>query len=61
MNTISMRSRRLAIVATATLEVASALTGCAEDDSEDIIPVSAPSQPPARALRRWPTNWHCPE
>lgn len=35
-----MRSRRLAIVATATLEVASAPTGFAEDDSEDIIPVS---------------------
>ena len=40
MNTISMRSRRLAIVATATLVVASALTGCADDDSEDTIPVS---------------------
>ena len=39
MNTISMRSRRLAIAATATLAVASALTGCADDD-EDTIPVS---------------------
>jgi hypothetical protein len=40
MNTISMRSRRPAIFATATLVVASALTGCADDDSEDTIPVS---------------------
>ena len=40
MNTISMRSRRLAIAATATLVVASAVTGCADDNSEDTIPVS---------------------
>jgi hypothetical protein len=40
MNTISMRSGRATIVATATLVVASALTGCADDDSEDTIPVS---------------------
>jgi len=40
MNTISMRSRRPAIFATATLVVASALTGCADDDSEETVPVS---------------------
>jgi hypothetical protein len=40
MNTISMRSKRPAIFATATLVVAGALTGCADDDSEDTIPVS---------------------
>ena len=40
MNTISMRSRRPAIAATATLVVASALTGCADDNSQDTIPVS---------------------
>lgn len=40
MNTISMRSRRLAIFATATLVVAGALTGCGDDDSQDTIPVS---------------------
>jgi hypothetical protein len=38
MNTISMRSRRLAIAAT--LVVASAVTGCGDDNSEDTIPVS---------------------
>ena len=40
MNTISMRSRRPAIFATATVVVASALTGCADDNSDDTIPVS---------------------
>jgi hypothetical protein len=37
MNTISMRSSRLAIAA---LVVASALIGCGDDDSQDTIPVS---------------------
>ena len=40
MNTTHMRSKRPAIFATATLVVASALTGCADDNSEGTIPVS---------------------
>ena len=39
MNTVGKRSRRPAIFATVTL-VASALTGCGADDSDDTIPVS---------------------
>ena len=40
MNAISIWSGRATTVATATLVVASALTGCADDNSEDTIPLS---------------------
>lgn len=40
MNTISMRSKRPATFTTAALVAAGALTGCADDNSEDTIPVS---------------------